>query len=440
MPISPALMVLRRVGARPPEMSGTVLQNAAEGFLARFEGLRERLPGERILRDRAATAFRAAGLPDMRDEHWKYTSLRPLAEAAFHEPLTSFSEPKALLARLPALEAPRLVFVDGRWREDLSVQTDRLRLSSFARRPDFGRLPAAADAPMVALNTMLAEDGASITVPEGVDGGTLVLASLATDVHGRPIAFHPRHAVRLQRGAKLTLIEVSVGEGVYLHNPVMEVLVGEDATLTHIRLQDESATGFHIALLFAEIAARGTYDSFALNLGARLARTEVHARLVGRDGAAHLNGAQLLRGVQHADFTTVVQHEAPSCASRQTVKNVLTDHARGVFQGRIEVARSAQKTDGYQMNQALLLSPNAEIDSKPQLEIYADDVKCSHGATVGELDPEQIFYLRSRGIQEPEARAILVRAFLTEALDPITHEGARTALERAVEGWWEHHA
>jgi Fe-S cluster assembly protein SufD len=420
-------------------MSSTVLRNAADGFLSRFEGLRERLPGERILRDQAARAFREAGLPDLRDEAWKYTSLRPVAEASFYEPLTAVTEPTALLARLPAIDAPRLVFIDGRWREDLSVTTDRVRIESFGRRPDFGRLPDA-QSPMVALNTMLAEDGAIITVPEGVDGGTIVLASLATDIHGRAVTFHPRHAIRLARGAKLTLLEVSVGEGVYLHSPVMEAIVAEDASLTHIRLQDESPTGFHVAMVFAEIAERGVYDSFALNLGGRLARSEVHARLLGRDGAAHLNGAQLLRGHQHADFTTVVKHDAPNCASRQTVKNVLTGHSRGVFQGRIEVARIAQKTDGYQMNQALLLSPDAEIDSKPQLEIYADDVKCSHGATVGELDPEQLFYLRSRGIPEADARAILVRAFLTEALDPITHEGARAALERAIEAWWEREA
>jgi len=167
---------------------------------------------------------------------------------------------------------------------------------------------------------------------------------------------------------------------------------------------------------------------------------EVHARLGGPGATAHLNAAQLLGGAQHGDFTTVVTHDAPHCVSRQTVKNVLAGRARGVFQGKIEVARDAQKTDGYQMNQALLLSPNAEVDSKPQLEIYADDVKCSHGATVGELDAEQLFYLRSRGIGEAEARAMLVRAFLAEAFDPIVHEAGRAALEAAVAGWWEREA
>lgn len=424
---------MSRVETRP---APGVLQSGAQALLARYEGLRERLPGDRWLRDAAAKSFRAAGLPDVRQEAWKYTSLRSMAEQSFHEPLTGLTRPRALLDRLPGLDAPRLVFVDGRFRDDLSAPPEAVRFERFARLPDFGRLPRPESESLVALNTMLAEDGAVLSVPEFEDGGTLVLASLAEEAGGRSVAFHPRHAVRLGRGAKLTLIEVSVGQGTYLHNPVFEVVVEEGATLVHIRLQDESATAFHLSTLYAEIATHATYDSFSLNLGSRLARTEVHARLCGPHGAAHLNGAQLLRGTQHADFTTVVSHDAPACASRQTVKNVLTDRARGVFQGKIEVARIAQKTDGYQMNQALLLSPEAEIDSKPQLEIYADDVRCSHGATVGELDADQLFYLRSRGIPEAEARAILVRAFLAEALDPIAHEGARAALEAAVEHWW----
>jgi Fe-S cluster assembly protein SufD len=218
------------------------------------------------------------------------------------------------------------------------------------------------------------------------------------------------------------------------------VRVAKDAVLTHVRLQQESPSAFHLSTLYADIAEAGTYDSFALNLGARIARSELHAHLIGARGLTHLNGAQLLGGSQHADFTTVVRHDAPNCTSRQTVKNVLAGRSRGVFQGRIEVARAAQKTDGYQMNQALLLSPDAEIDTKPELEIFADDVKCSHGATVGELDAEQLFYLRSRGIPDAEARSILVRAFLAESLDAVTNDKVRGVLERAVEGWWEKQA
>jgi Fe-S cluster assembly protein SufD len=192
-----------------------------------------------------------------------------------------------------------------------------------------------------------------------------------------------------------------------------------------------------MATLYAQIGAGASYDGFTLTTGSRLARSELHARLAGANAHAAINAAQVLRGHQHADFTTVVSHDAPNGASRQTVKNVLADHARGVFQGKIEVARAAQKTDGYQMNQALLLSEHAEIDCKPQLEIYADDVKCSHGATVGALDPEQLFYLLSRGIPQAEARALLVRAFLSEALDMVAHDGARALLDGVLERWWE---
>ncbi len=416
------------------------LAAGSQGFLARFEGLRDRLPGDPALRAAAAAAFRANGLPGPRDEAWKYTSLRPLAEASFHEPLVPLADCAALLARLPAIEAPRAVFVDGRFRADLSAAPPGVVLDHFAASPDFPGLARPQRDSLVALNTMLAEDGAIVTVPAGVDGGTLMLASLATDTPGRAVAFHPRHVIRLGAGARLTLIEVSVGEGSYLHNPVTEILIAEDAVLTHVRLQDEAARSFHLATLYAEIAARGTYDSFSLTLGARMARSEVHARLAGPGAATHLNAAQLLSGVQHADFTTVVRHDAPGCASRQTVKNVLAGRSRGVFQGRIEVARIAQKTDGYQMNQALLLSPDAEIDCKPELEIFADDVKCSHGATVGELDPAQIFYLRSRGVPEAQARAMLVRAFLESALDAVSHVQARAALDHAVTLWWERQA
>jgi Fe-S cluster assembly protein SufD len=335
-----------------------------------------------------------------------------------------------LLAALPNIEAPRLVFVNGRFAAALSTPPSGVAVRTGA--PAWGRLARPAEEKLVALNTMLAEDGAAIEVADGVDGGTLMLASLATGG-----AFHPRHAIRLGRGARLMLIEVAAGTGAYLDNPVFSIEVGEDATCTHLRIQQEAADAFHLSTLYAEVGARATYDSFLLTLGGRLARMEVHTRLAGEKAAAHLNAAQLLGGVQHADFTTVVRHDAPATVSRQTVKNVLTGRSRGVFQGKIEVSRVAQKTDGYQMNQALLLSPEAEIDSKPQLEIYADDVKCSHGATVGELDPDQLFYLRSRGVGEAEARSLLVRAFLNEALDPITHEAAREAMEGMIATWWE---
>ena len=405
-------------------------------FLDRFRESADRLPGDSSLRAAAASAFRSVGLPgatqQRRIEAWKYTSLRSVAEADFQSGVVPRHEVETTLSSLPLLDAPRAIFVDGRFQNNLSVMAG----SAFARftdRPDFGTLTWPDREPMVALNTMLAEDGAALQVPTDHDAGMLQLVSIAT----RNADFHPRHSIHLARGSRLTLVEISTGHGSYLLNTVAEIHVAEGAHLTHIRLQQEALGAFHISTSYVEVKAGGSYDSFTLTLGAGLSRTEVHASLAGTGATAHLNAAQILSGSQHADFTSVVSHTAPGCTSRQTVKSVLADRSRGVFQGKIEVARQAQKTDGYQMNQALLLSPYAEIDSKPELEIFADDVKCSHGATVGELDAEQMFYLRSRGIPDAEARSILVRAFLAEALDAVANEAIRLHLDNAVENWWE---
>jgi len=412
------------------------VSTGAAGFLERYEGLAGRLPGDSALRAAAAAAFRASGLPggtqqQRRIEAWKYTSLRSVAETDFRRDAAPRHEAETILAGLLLLEAPRIVFVDGALRRDLSVMP-AAGFARFAQQPDFGTLSWPDREPMVALNTMLAADGAVLHVPDGHDGGVVQLVSVAA----RDADFHPRHSVRLGAGARLTLVEISAGQGTYLLNTVAEIHVAPGAHLTHIRLQDEAATAFHVSTTYADIESGATYDSFTLNLGARLSRTEVHAQLTGAGAVVHLNAAQILAGSQHADFTTVVGHAAAGCTSRQTVKNVLAERSRGVFQGKIEVARDAQKTDGYQMNQALLLSPYAEVDSKPELQIFADDVKCSHGATVGELDAEQLFYLRSRGIPDSEARSILVRAFLAEALDLVADDTIRGQLEAAVEQWW----
>ncbi|WP_428487959.1 Fe-S cluster assembly protein SufD [Rhodopila sp.] len=428
---------------------------SAATFLQRYEDLIGRLPGDSALRAAAAAAFRAAGLPggtqQRRIEAWKYTSLRPVAEANFMPDTAPRHEAETILAGLPLLDAPRIVFVDGKPRMDLSHlpssavvagegapstllrDMTNLSVSRFADHPDFGTLTWPDREPMVALNTMLAMDGVTLNVSAGQDAGVLQLVSIAVS----DADFHPRHSIRMAPGSRLTLVEVSAGQGTYLLNTVAEIHVADGAHLTHIRLQDEASAAFHVSTTYADVQAGGTYDSFTLNLGARLSRTEVHADLTGAGATVHLNAAQLLNGSQHGDFTTVVGHTAPNCTSRQTVKNVLAGRSRGVFQGKIEVARHAQKTDGYQMNQALLLSPTAEVDSKPELEIFADDVKCSHGATVGELDAEQMFYLRSRGIPDAEARSILVRAFLAEALNAVADDAIRGRLETAVEGWWQ---
>ena len=411
------------------------------GFLARFEGLREHLPGGRLpwvaaLRAEAAASFAASGLPGRRVEAWRYTDLSAIAQAGFTEALTLVEEAPAL----PPMRAPyRAVFVDGRFAAHLSAMPDfcgALSERLNAAEGVLGSLPH--PLPVVALNTMLFEDGLLLDLPPGVEAGAMEVLSIASHAT-RPIAFHPRHLVRIGAGASLTLIETSLGPSgaTYLHNPVFEVQVGAGATLAHVRIQREGRAAFQLSTVLAAVEAGGTYDNFTLNAGARLVRNEIHVALLGPRAACHMNGAQLAGDGQHADTTTFLDHAAPDCASRQTYKTVLAGKSRGVFQGKILVRQAAQRTDGYQMNQALLLSENAEIDAKPQLEIYADDVKCSHGATVGALDEAQLFYLRARGIPAEQARAMLVQAFLVEAIEGVTHPLAQAALAEATDGWWE---
>ena len=375
----------------------------------------------------ACEAFRATGFPSRRDEAWHFTDLHARmrdfdwtasALAPDHQPSSS----------LPNLDLPIVVLRNGLW--DTQASNPALFMTESA--PD--QAAGASPLPLVSLNTAFGQTGVDITLAEGEQGGTVMLRA-ESSASATPIA--PCYQVTLGANASLTLIEIANGTGAYLHNPVWHIALGPGATLHHYRLQNESLHAVHTATLFIAMDQSAHYDGFTLAMGASLARSEFHLGLNGAQGSAHLNAAQLLTGRQHGDITTIIRHQAPHCASRQTVKSVLDGSARGVFQGRIEVDRMAQKTDGYQMNQALLLSPDAEIDSKPELEIFADDVKCSHGATIGALDPEQIFYLRSRGIAEPDARALLIRAFLTEALEPIGESIARPIFDAAIEAWWQ---
>ena len=419
------------------------LRETGENFSARYRGLASRLPGPPELRRRAAAWFDRHGLPDTRDESWRFTNLRPLAGLIFSRTEDRDGAAPGLLARLPPTEAPLLVLANGRMRPDFSrLDLSRLpsgttSVASFAADPSFGNLSDSETNPLSALNTMLAEDGARISVAPGSDAGTLVLPHLASGNAEHPPAFHPRHQVRLGAGARLTLIEIALGTSIYLHNPLTEIVLAEGAELLHLRLQDESAAAFHLASLHVTLGPKSRYESVVLVRGARVARSELHAAIEGEGARLGLHAAQMLGGEQLADITTIVRHLAPGASSRQSIRNVLTGRAHGVFQGRIAVDRIAQKTDGYQMNKALLLSEEAQINSKPELEIFADDVKCSHGATVGALDPDQLFYLQSRGVPKEAAQAMLVGAFLGEMLEAIPHEWGRSLFEGAMQSWWK---
>ncbi|MFT8807090.1 Fe-S cluster assembly protein SufD [Gluconobacter sp.] len=364
------------------------------------------------------------GLPTRRVEAWRYTPLRSIADTAWRKATPLSSETATtLLGRLALPETgARMVYGNGQLLGSLSALPEVVRQASENVSPLTGLFSAT-------LNTGLGEKGLDIRVPAGTDAGLLTLVSLSD---GQDISTHLQHRIVLEDGASLTLYDVSTGEGQYIANPRFDIVVGKGATLRHVKAQRESLTGTHLAIVSVDVAEKGEYDSFTLNHGGRLARHEAVVTLGAPHAMAHVNGVQIVDGQRLNDLTSMIHHAAPDGSSRQTVKTVLSDAGQGVFQGKILVDRIAQKTDGYQMNQALLLSEKAQINSKPELEIYADDVKCSHGATVGALDDEQLFYLRSRGIPEVAARDILVRAFLIDALDLVADEALRDLLLRSI--------
>jgi Fe-S cluster assembly protein SufD len=401
----------------------------------------------REARERAAARYRAVGLPTPRQEEWRFTSLSPLAPIALAPSRPAGArDPRALLDRAPRAEGPRLVFANGRYRADLSsagVLPRGAVLASLAEaaavapeavRPHLGRLASAEAHPFVALNTALGEDGALLLLPPGSEVEDPIQVVWLSDAPGPAAASHPRLLVVAGEGARATVAEVFLGaadEG-YLTNAVAEVTLGDGARVEHYRLQDEAPGAFHVGSTHVEQGAEARFSSHQLSLGAALARSEVRARLAGERGEIALTGLAMASGRQHLDTLSIVEHAVPSCTTTESYKGILDGHARGVFVGRIRVLPGAQKTSAYQQNSNLLLSEDAVIDTMPQLEIFADDVKCGHGGTVGQLDESALFYLRSRGLAPDLARSLLIYAFASEMVDLVRPEALRARVRELV--------
>ena len=409
------------------------------------------LPGQAwldALRRDALGRYRAAGLPTVKTESWRYTNLNRLRRAGFA------ATPPAADVSLPvgaalAVDAHCAVLVNGRFRPDLSTLdslpdglevagiADLLERDPAAVEPWLDKILDTGDMPLAALNSAHLADGVFIRLREGAlieKPVHMISLGAAADT---PALFHPRLLIVAGRDSQGCVLESHIGDGAtpYFSNCVTEVDVAEGAMLRHYKLQNEHPAAYHIAASRVAMAARSTYESFVLQTGGRLARNEIAVRLDGSGGECRLDGAYLLRSDQHADNTTLLDHVAPGSTSRELYKGVIDGKARGVFQGKILVRREAQQTDGHQLNKALLLSRAAEINSKPELEIYADDVKCAHGATAGEMDEDALFYLESRGIDPETARGMLVEAFVAEPIERISHAGARAAFAAMVDGW-----
>ena len=250
---------------------------------------------------------------------------------------------------------------------------------------------------------------------------------------------NPRLKIILEEGAELTLLEQHIGQGAYWKNMATEIVIGPNARLNHIRSQEDSNQAIQTNMVHITMERDSHLNSFSLNLGGKLTRHDIHAVLNGPNIECSLNGISLLQGKQHGDTTILMEHAAPHCRSNQFYRTILADESRGVFQGKVHVHKVAQKTDGYQLSNTLLLSPKAEMDTKPELEIYADDVKCSHGSTSGAIDDVALFYLQSRGVPRRRAQALLVLAFLAEAIEEIADETIAEDIRARLERWLARH-
>ncbi len=380
------------------------------------------------LRQTARERFAALPLPTTRGEDWRFTSIAPLLE-------TPFDLPAAVSVPLPPAVGPRLVFVNGRYAKGLSSpMPNGVRAGSLADIDaiQISQIASETDSPFTALNSSFLSDGACIIVPDGVVVETPIEILFMSRPNGKPIVTHPRVLLVAGKNAQATVIERYLGDGVYFTNAVTEIAVGEGAVVDHVKVQSESDTAYHIANTQIVMAAKANFTSHNLSLGGALVRNEVRVRFDGEHAEATVNGLYLAKGKQHVDNFTVIDHAKPNCASHEIYKGVLADRAHGVFNGKIFVRKDAQKTDAKQTNKVLLLSDDATINTKPQLEIFADDVKCTHGATIGQLAATQLFYLRSRGIPLEQARRLLTFAFANDIVNRVKIESIRAELEERI--------
>jgi len=404
------------------------------------------LPWLDQLRAEGLNSFSMLGLPTPRIEAWKYTNLNVLEKLDVARPLESVSIDAASLAWLPEeMATHKLVFVNGSYEaglSDIGDLTAGVKIMSLAEamgkepallEAHLGKIASVETAPVLALNTAFIEDG-YVVVVENVQLDKPIEVIFANQ---GAAAHHPRNLIVAKDNARATILErhVGFGDDSYLANHGCEVLVEGGSHIRHYRLLEDSAAGINLSTTNTSIGKDSTYDSFILSIGGKLSRSEIHVACEAGGAHTNLNGVYVARDSQHVDHTTHIDHLVPNTTSKETYKGALDDKARGVFQGAIVVAKGADGTDGRMSNKTLLLSDNAEIDAKPQLEIYADDVLCAHGFTAGELDDDSLFYLRSRGIPEATARSILVEGFLAEVVEEGVAEAYRDVFISKISEW-----
>ncbi len=411
-------------------------------------------PAELQAKRAAAFArFESVGLPTTRDEEFKYTSLRAIEETEF-KPAYGATVMRAELEMTPVgkVDGITLTFVNGEYAPELSseqILPEGVVISSIEEAlatnaelilPHLGtigslegKLGTTNDERFTALNTAYLRDGAFVLVPKNLTLELPIHLQFVNKADHGTFASHPRVLILLDENSEAKILESYVGlGGTYFTNAVTEVALGKGARLEHTKFQGEGRESYHIAGWYVHQAADSVYTSNNASFGGQISRTDLNVWLDGEHTETWLNGAYVGTGSQVVDNHTRIDHAKPNCNSFEVYKGILGDKAQGVFNGKIFVYEDAQKTDAKQTNQAILLSPTASVNTKPQLEIFADDVKCTHGATVGQLRDDALFYLRARGIPYKEARAILVYAFAAEVLEKVTIPAAREALEKIL--------
>jgi Fe-S cluster assembly protein SufD len=443
-------MKITRRGTQKRETVITATEQLAS-YLDSFTEFQKRatghdLPWLRELRENAFARFCEVGFPTTRDEDWRFTNVSGIARTPFQLAREAKLSQKELEHFRIAGAACELVFVNGRFNRDLSSidslpdgvtvngLAEEIAKNSRSVESHLGRYLNIQRDAFSALNTAFAEDGAYVHVRRGTVLQAPIYLLFVTTASEKPLMTHPRNLVIVEHEAQATVIEdyVSIGESVAFCNTATELVVGENANVSHYMIEREDQQAFNISTLRIQQERSANVSSHSLLLGGGLVRNNVHPVLAGEGGECLINGLFIGNGRQHLDNYMLVEHAAPHCGSRQFYNGILDGHAHGVFHGRIVVHKDAQKTDAKQTNRNLLLSDDAQIDTKPQLEIYADDVKCTHGATIGQIEENALFYLRSRGIDEVSARKLLLLAFASECLDRMHPGAARENVETLI--------
>jgi len=428
-------------------------------YLARFEEF-ERGPAATkpawlySVRKAGIAHFADAGFPTTHDEEWRYTNVGPIAKLPFHPVLTRPALPGLKEVEkffIPDLKGSRLVFVDGHFAPELSAIAGKITSRSLKEAIEAGEtLPErhlgqharCQENPFVALNTAFFTDGAFIHVRDGKHGDQTIHLLFVSHAREPGSVASVRNLIVAEANSRCHVIEqyVSLADAPVLTNSVTEIVVGDGASVEHCKWQAESLSAFHIATVQVRQERSSRLTQHSISTGARIARNDIRLVLGGEGIESILNGLYLGVGDQLVDHHTVVDHAKPRCASHEFYNGILDGKSKGVFNGKIFVREDAQKTDAKQTSRNLLLSGDATIDTKPQLEIFADDVKCTHGATVGQLNEEEIFYLRSRGIGADNARRMLIHAFASDVINRIAIEPLRLELEKLMSERLDHEA